>query len=187
MKNLKKYSINFASLADGEHQFTYHLDKSFLENFENSLIDDADVTVEVTLMKHGSMLELEFDLQGTIPAICDTCAEDFQLSIDAYEELIVKFVSVLPEEEDMSTEVMYLEYGSTSLDLAHQLYEILILAIPISKHHEEDENGEPTCNPETLAALKKLSGEHTEKNSKKGNDAEKRSDNSIWDILKDLN
>ena len=187
MKNLKNFSINFASLSDGEHYFNYHLDAKFLENFENSLIQDADIDVEVRLEKRASMLELDFDFQGTIPAICDICAEPFQLEIDAFETLLVKFVSILPEEEDMSTEVMYIEYGETHLNIAQQLYEILILSIPISQRHEEDDNGELTCNPETLAALKRMSNNQSEKDSKKGHDKEDNSGNSVWDILKDLN
>jgi uncharacterized metal-binding protein YceD (DUF177 family) len=177
MKNLKAFSINFASLADGEHHFTFALDANFLENFEASLITDANATVEVTMFKQTGLLTFHFDLSGTIPAVCDVCGEDFWLSITAEETVLVKLVSVIPDDD--FSEIVYIENGSSQINIAQMLYEMLLLCIPIRKVHPDTPEGEPTCNPDTLKLLKDISPNSEDKPKPKGP--------SIWDALKDLN
>jgi uncharacterized protein len=183
MKNLKHFNINFGSLSDGEHQFTYELDAKFLENFEASLLQDAKATAQVILHKQVGILRLEFDLVGTVPAICDVCAEEFELSVSAEETVLVKFVSEVPEAD--STEIIYLEHGSSFLNVAQQLYEMLILSIPIRKVHPLDADKKPTCNPDTLAVLKSIRA--TKKKKKNDDDDDTPPSSSVWDVLKNLN
>ncbi len=160
MKNLKAFAINFASLAEGEHRFDYTLNADFLAQFEQNLLTDASVEACVVLEKEMGMLTLYLSIEGTIPAICDRCAEDFDLQIEGEETLLIKFVSEVPEDGN-DTEVIYLEHGSSTLNVAQPLYELLILSRPSRSIHPLDENGKATCNPDTLAVLNRIQVEDT--------------------------
>jgi uncharacterized metal-binding protein YceD (DUF177 family) len=178
MKELKAYNINFAGLSEGEHKFDYQIDKKFLENFEQSLIQDAQVEVEVELHKKDRILNLFLKMQGSVPTTCDICDEDFDFAIDAAEEIIVKFVSEIPQDQ-AEAEILYLKHGETHVNVAMPIYEMLMLALPIRKTHPEDENGVPSCDPKILELLDDLQEIEEE-------EEEESSDNSIWAELKKL-
>lgn len=176
MKHIKGYSVNIFALTDGEHSFDFQINKAFLAHFDTPLVDDIDVNVNLQLVKLPTLLELEIQSKGTVPAICDLCAEEFDLEIKGEEKLVVKFVDVIPENAD-PTEVIYLQSGEHHLELAETLYEAVMLSIPIQKRHPLDENGQPTCDPDTLAYLNKETNDEAE---------ESESINPIWNELKKL-
>lgn len=178
MKELKAYNINFAGLAEGEHKFDYRIDKKFLENFEHSLIQQAQVEVIVELHKKDRILNLFLEMKGSVPTTCDICNEDFDFAVAANEEIIVKFVSVIPQDLT-EAEIMYLKHGETSLNVALPIYEMLMLALPIRKTHPEDEYGVPTCDPKILDLLDDLQEIEEE-------EEEETKENSIWAELKKL-
>ena len=178
MKAPRAYSINFVGLKEGQHKFDYHLDDKFLENFENPLISDFDVDVQLVFEKHVNLLELNFEWTGTLPTVCDLCSEDFLLPLSGSEKLIVKIVHELPDDKD-EPEVIYIQQGESSINIALPLYEAIILQIPLRKVHPISENGESTCNKEIL---KYLSSQKTEKDE--DNDSSEKP--SVWDELKKL-
>lgn len=181
MKALKAYTINFVGLKEGQHKFEYQLDKKFLDNFEGALVEDMDVAVQLLLDKHNNLLELHFSWEGTVAAVCDVCNDDFQLPIEGAEDIIVKFVSEMPDDTD-EPEVMYVQQGESSINIALPLYEAVILQIPIRKVHPDDENGNPTCDPEVLKFLQENVGDANAEDS----DDEDEGGSSVWDELKKL-
>lgn len=181
MKELKAYNINFAGLAEGKHEFEYQIDKKFLANFEHRLIDEADIQLIVELNKKNSLLDLKLYMSGSIPTICDLCSEDFDLKVDRKEEIIVKFVSEIPQDQT-EAEILYLKHGENSLNVAFPIYEMLMLAIPIRKTHPEDEEGFPTCDPAILDLLDELQKVEDEKEEEE----DESTKNSVWAELKKL-
>lgn len=180
MKLLKAFNINFAGLKEGKHKFEYHLDKKFLDNFEDSLVDEINVDVALTLDKHNNLLELHFSWAGTVGSICDICNEEFDLPVEGKESIIVKLVHDKPEDLN-EPEVIYLLLGESTINIAVPLYEAVILQIPLRKVHPEDKNGNPTCNPKVLKYLEENRGDENAQDS--SDDDEK---GSIWDELKKL-
>jgi uncharacterized metal-binding protein YceD (DUF177 family) len=180
MKALKTFNINFVGLKEGKHQFDFHLDKNFLENFEDSLVEDMNVDAVLILDKHNNLLELHFSWKGTIAAVCDICNEDFDMPIEGKENIVVKFVHEMPDDLD-EPEVIYLQQGESSINIAVPIYEAVMLQIPIRKVHPEDENGNMTCDPEVLKYLEDNKGDVNATDS--DDDDEK---GSIWDELKKL-
>ncbi len=175
---IKTFNINFAGLREGKHRFDYHLDKKFLENFEDSLLDDINVDVELLLDKHNNLLELDFKWKGTVAAFCDVCNENFDMPVSGSESIIVKFVNELPEDTD-EPEVIYLQLGESFINIALPLYEAIILQIPIRKVHPDDEKGNPTCNQDVLNYLEQIRGDENAEDSDDEN-------TSVWDELKKL-
>lgn len=181
MKVLKSFTINFASLADGEHVFDYQIDDKFLNHFEAALVKEGQINVHLTLLKYLNSLELNFELAGTVLTPCDVCAEEFHLPIEGREQIIVKLVHEIPQQDD-EYNVVYLKEGSSSINVAEMIYELIMLSLPIRKVHPLDENGNSTCDPAVLAYLQEHS---VDPNDNKDNQDDEPS-SGIWDALKNL-
>lgn len=181
MKVLKSFTINFASLADGEHVFDYQIDDKFLNHFEAALVKEGQINIGLSMLKYLNSLELNFQLTGTVVTPCDICAEEFNLPIEGSEQIIVKLVHEIPKQDD-EFNVVYLKEGSNSINIADMIYELIMLSLPIRKVHPLDEQGKSTCNPTVLAYLQ---GHHANPNDEE-DDQDDESRSSVWDALKNL-
>lgn len=181
MKALKIFTINFASLADGEHLFEYQIDNKFLKHFETALVQEGNIDVNLSLLKFLNSLELSFTIQGNIVVPCDICNEEFELPIQGSEQIMVKIVHEIPAENDESN-IVYLKEGNNSINIAEMLYELLMLSIPMRKIHPLNEDGSYSCNAEVLKYLQL--GEDIEISDSEIDDNDNI--NPIWDELKKL-
>ena len=177
MKDLRAYTINFASLADGIHEFDYYINDKFLGHFEDSLLHTADIKVLLKMYKTLHCLELEFDIDGVAQVPCDVCAEIFDLPIKGEEKILVKIVTEVPSEND-ELNVVYIPSSDHAISVAQMIYEAIILSMPMRKVHPLDENGNPTCNPDVIAYLDQ-SQQNLEQETEENNTS-----NPIWDELK---
>ena len=90
--------------------------------------------------------------------------------------MLVKLVPVVEEgENDDDDDIWVLDENTYELDVFHFVYESIMLALPHRLVHEDDENGNPTCDPQVMETLEKLS--HT---------AEENETDPRWDALKNL-
>lgn len=175
MTGQKEFVINFGSLAEGEHEFEYRIDDSFFQKFEHSPVYKGDVDVLVVLERKDNMLLLDFTMDGVLTLACDRCLEDLELEMESFNELIVKFGDV-KEEQEVSEDVLILPSKENELDVSRFIYEYITLLIPMRNVHE-DENGNPSCDPDVLKEL----GRHG-----LNTDGEHPTD-PRWDILKNIN
>ncbi len=175
MGEMKEFVIHFGGLSEGEHEFEFHIGSSFFREFENSPVHDADVDVLLIVDKKDSMMLLDFTMSGEITVSCDRCLEDLALEFESFNELIVKSGDVKTEEE-VADDVLILPAKEKELDVSRFIYEFITLMIPMRNVHE-DENGNPSCDPEVLKSLEEH-GLHPD--GKQGSDPR-------WDILKNIN
>lgn len=173
MKKLKNFTINYASLNDGEHDFDFFIDDKFFEHFEYSLIKIASVKVNLQMCKFLDSLQLTFDISGTVNVACDVCLDNFDLEIKSDELINYKIVQNIPDDDNSS--IIYITEGESSIHLADTLYELISLSLPIRKVHPDDEDGFSTCNKKMLEYLELKDSSDTKKSS-----------NPIWDELKKL-
>lgn len=171
MERLSKYSIPFAGLAIGSHQFEYEIDDAFFESFNNSVIEKAKVKVDLDFNKSESVLTLTFHIYGSVRLTCDRCTEEFDFPVDTNQTMLVRFSEVPTGETD---DIIVISYGEHQINIAQHLYDYLCLLIPMKVVHPDDENGNSTCNPEFLSAI---SGQAEER--------EQESD-PRWEALKGL-
>ncbi|MBP6334425.1 MAG: DUF177 domain-containing protein, partial [Bacteroidia bacterium] len=161
--------------GEGEHEFEYHVDDSFFKKFEHSPVQHGDVEVLVVVEKKENMLKFDFTMGGELIVSCDRCLEDLELELESYNELIVKFGEVKAEQE-VAEDVVILPSKERELDISRFIYEYITLLIPMRNVHE-DENGDPTCDPQILKELGKHGvnpeGEHPS--------------DPRWDALKNIN
>lgn len=150
MKQHIDTEIQFSGLKSGRYEYEVSLDKAFFEGFENELLSDGDVKYVIVLEKKDRLLTFNFTFSGRVKTICDRCLGDLEIEVSGEEMLCVKFSDTeVSEEED----VVYLPENAYKIDLAQWLYEYVVVAMPMQCVHPDDEDGNPTCDPEMLKYL----------------------------------
>jgi len=173
MEGLVEFSIPIKGLGDGIHRFDFHIDQSFFKHFENAPVEEGDIDLTFTLDKSPSMYVLEFDFEGTVKTACDRCLATIDLPISGSQQLLVKFSY---EEQDEEAEVIYISPETKKLDVSKYIYEFVVLAIPMIKVYDCQEDENPPCNFDMLRYL-----EATEEAPPMEKKVE---DNPIWDELR---
>lgn len=169
MDYLKQFVIPYSGLALGHHQYEFAFGNKFFESIEYAEIQRGDIQINVDLEKTERLMILLFDISGTVNVDCDRCLEPLDIPLQGHERLIVKFGEEYAEE---SEEMIVIPAGEHQFNIAHLLYEYISLMIPYQRFHPDDENGEPTCDPEFLNKLEEFKPEtHTD---------------PLWDKLKDI-
>jgi len=131
--NHKVFDIYFLSLKEGIHHFNYTIDKHFFEHFEFNDIMNPDIHIDVDLFKRSHLMELKFRFKGTITLVCDLSLEPFNTSLTSHYDLVVKFGQKATNASE--SDVVYLGPSEYKLNLAQQIYESVVLSLPIKKIH----------------------------------------------------
>ena len=170
-----KYSIHFTGLAEGKHQFNFQITKSFLDNFQETEINDLDFKVDVLMEKTSRHFGFEVHLQSVVSVPCDRCLEYFNIDLEFDTQLYVIFADETSDITDIDDR-MNLSRKEDKIDLTKHFYDYITLQTPLQKIHPDDENGYSSCNPEMLDKIEKYMG--TESSSEVVD--------SRWDKLKNL-
>ncbi len=156
-----KYDIAFKGLAEGLHNFEFHIGDEFFEHFLKSSVEKGEVKIGVVLEKRSTFLKLHFNIKGWVEVTCDRCLEDYRQKIKQKTEIFVKFGETEFEEGD---NVIWVLPGEDHLNLAQLIYEFTMLSIPLRHIHPKNKDGERGCNKEMLVKLKNYM--HTESEDK---------------------
>lgn len=173
MRGLRKYSIPFRGLSDGQHSFQFDIDKTFFDEFDSSEIKIGSITAEISLFKEPQLLEMDFFIHGTIEVTCDRCLDNFELPVQYKGRLFFKFGE---ESGELSDEIIILSPGKTEINIAQYLYEFIHLSLPYTKVHPYL-NGKSGCNPDMIEKLDSL----------RGKESGKEDHDPRWDKLKEIN
>ncbi len=169
--SLRNFSIQFAGLKEGKHEFEFELNDAFFANFSESEIHRASLNASILLERKVNFMELSISITGSAEVVCDRCLETFNLPIDSINKLFVRFDEKTHEQSD---EVLVIGRGENEIRLEQYLYEYVHLALPYRKVHEMVEGG--SCNREMLNRLNKV-----QINEQMNNATDPR-----WDQLKKL-
>jgi uncharacterized metal-binding protein YceD (DUF177 family) len=171
MRDSKAYRIAVKGLKIGQHSFHYELDSNFFSLFEEAPFTEALFEVDIEFDKRSNLFVLKFDINGKIETPCDRCLAQINLPVKGAYELIVKLEE---EAETNDPDIIYLDPMADFIDLKSILYDYINLSVPMHMSYD-CENGEP--RPCDESALKYLKEEKRK---------EEKSDNPIWDALKEL-
>jgi uncharacterized protein len=152
MSKAASYTIPFANLPVGKHEFTFKLKDLFFEQFENSEIRKGEFTVKVTLQKQADMLLLSFQIKGKAQVECDRCGSEFPLKVEGEQNLIVKLDGEDMEDND---EIVSMPSSTNEVDVTAFLYEYIILSLPLRRTHP-GKKGKNACDPEVIAKLEAI-------------------------------
>ena len=153
MENRDLYSISFKGLSLGSHLFDWIIDGSFFAPYETSDINDASISVNLTLVKHPRFLELNFVLNGWAEVNCDRCLDPVKIEIGSEVQMFVKFDEHIGEDSPDDNDMIILPYDEDRLDVAQYLYEYAHLSLPMRRVHPNGDDGKEMCNPEMISKL----------------------------------
>ncbi len=174
MDKLKDYNIAFKGLKDGKHQFHYSIDADFFQKIEGSVINNGRFEADIILTKRSQMLQLDFKIDGDVHTTCDNCLGDLTLPISHESTIYIKFGI---EYDEPSDEIIVLPYEENEYNVAHLIYEFIVISKPIRSVHEDLES----CDQDMIQRLQSYN--HAEHSS--SNDNNKAID-PRWEALKKL-
>ena len=151
MMELKDFNIPFIGLKDGKHQFEYQIDNSFFKLFDFDEFNETEIKVTLEFHKKPTILELTFNTEGTVDVNCDLTNEPFDQPIEGNLNLIVKFGNEYNNENE---EILIIPHREYEINIAHYIYEMIVLAMPSKRLHPGIEDG--TLESEILEKLEEL-------------------------------
>ena len=169
-------TIQFSGLKSGVYHYDYTLDDSFFSDYKNEKILSAKVVFDVKMEKSERMLVFHFTFSGEVRTTCDRCLGEMPWPVEGEQTLYVKFSDT---EQSDDEDVAILPESAYKIDLAQWMYEYVAIEMPIQCVHPDDENGEPTCDPEMLKYL-------TEEQEESGHEESETTNDPRWDALKKL-
>lgn len=185
MKFLRNYDIDVIKLRDGKHSFSFEVGDEFFKYYEaEDWVNGADVTVNVILNKTVSVLEVDFDIKGTVGLTCDRSLEEFEHPLELTEKVIYKYG---PMVQEISEEVFMITKDTPTINIAQLIYEFILLAIPAKKIHPDylDETDEDDFEEEGsliyLSEEEEIETEDSDDDSPQEKPADPR-----WEILNKL-
>ena len=152
MKPLKAFDIQFVGLKVGEHVYKFEIDYKFFEYFQYNDFNNVGVSVDINLVKKSSFLELNFQANGSVNVNCDLTNESYDEELYASFDLVVNFGDEYNDEND---EILILPRGEYEINVAHYIYELIVLSLPQKRVHPGVEDG--TLDSDILKRLEDLS------------------------------
>ena len=168
------YAVRISGLGEGDHDFSFELDRQFFALFEHPEIENGNVHAEVTLERKTGVFSLHFSLKGKVEVVCDRCLEKFMTGISTSQSVFVKTGEIPGEIED---DVLMIGRDDHEIEVGQYLFEFIILALPYQKVHPEDSQGHSTCDPEMLKQLDAHRNKEPDQNEKS---------DPRWDALKGI-
>ena len=165
------YTIQLSGLKEGHHTIDFEIDKAFFEQFDESEVKEGSLVANVEIDKRSTHVDMLIKVSGSVRISCDRCLEMFSQHINSENRLLVKFGKDI---EDIDSDILPLQADAYELDLKQQIYEFIILALPIKRVHPPDKNGNSTCDPGMLKKLEELIIDEEKENDPR------------WDELKKL-
>lgn len=157
-----QYIIQFGGLPVGLHEFEFEVGDTFFQKINDSEVQQANIHAKAVLTKQNNLLQMHFDLEGTIGIACDRCMKEFDFPVQAEGDLVVKHGN--PEES--TDEILVIPEGQEEFDVAHYLYEYIILAIPARRVPCEVDEQKYQCDFDVLDKLDSLSSGPSEDENK---------------------
>jgi uncharacterized protein len=171
VKVLDEFIIPFSGLKQGLHVFDYEVNDKFFACFENSEISKGNLKISLELDRKSVLLLITISLNGYVTVMCDRCGDDFELPLTGNQSVVVKIGN---EEGESDEDIIYLSLKDSEINLAHTIYETIMLSLPYIRKHPDG-----MCNEEALKKIKLFSSEDLTKNKSETIDPR-------WDALKQL-
>ncbi|MCH7513627.1 MAG: DUF177 domain-containing protein [Bacteroidetes bacterium] len=131
---LKKYRIDIFNLSHGEHEFDFEFTDDFFTHYGSSIIKKGSGNIKVIITKSETLLELGFNITGSIELVCDRSLDLFNFPISIHKNLIMKF----GDEDDADytgMDITNIPWKTESINVGQLIYEFVGLEVPIKKLH----------------------------------------------------
>ena len=140
--------LKIKTLPFGIHTVECHVDESFFNTDEQNEVRHADVDVILNVTrKSENTFRLEIACHGTVTVPCDRCLDDLDLPVD--EDYSLNVEQMGDELDDTGDELLIVPSDWRELDAAPLVRDTVLLAIPMTHCHENEDD----CNPVMLDVL----------------------------------
>jgi uncharacterized metal-binding protein YceD (DUF177 family) len=129
---LQELAIDIPRQSTGSNELSYQLDKGFFQLFENALVENGQLVVNVKLDKSSRHIQLLFEIEGELELICDRSLEQFGYPI--FIERTVYF-KLGHESKELDVDLYMIEETSSTINLAQHIYDFVTLAVPMKRLH----------------------------------------------------
>lgn len=129
---MRDSEVNISSLKVGKHSFDFQLNKAFLDQFNQGMVEGAKLEASLLLKKSETMIEAAFHINGEVVLVCDRSLEEFSEPVHVEQRIFFKFSEKF---EEMSDDLMLIPYNQPFIDFGPYFYEYVALTIPIKKLH----------------------------------------------------
>lgn len=151
------YSIPFIGVKLGVHEFDFEIGDQFFVDFLGSPVEKCDLKIHLSLEKQEGLLQLTFDIEGTVNVPCHLCGQEFDMELLDQHNLLVKQEDARATEDiHDEEEIIYISRNETKLEIAQWIYEFIILSLPMQIVHPLNEKGEGTCDKAALTLIKNM-------------------------------
>ena len=86
---MKFTEIKISGLKNGNHDFHFELNSSFLTEFSTLFFNQPRLVIDVVLNMSETMIKADLKLKGTVELICDRSDETFDYQIKIFPFLKV--------------------------------------------------------------------------------------------------
>lgn len=147
MKAAQKYNINIVGLENKQYVFEFEGGDDFFAALEQTLVEKGNFKATITLDKTATMIQMKFDIVGTVELTCDRSLELFDEPFRAQRRMIFKFGN---EPGELTDEIEIIAWDTASINLAPYIFDFIGLALPVKRLHpkfrtddedDEDEDG----------------------------------------------
>ena len=140
---METYRVNIQGLTNKIHHFDFDLGDAFFRKYRTGLVSEGNLTAKVTLNKHETFIESDFNIVGSVTLICDRSLDQFEYPIEIDQKIIFKFGH---EDSEISEDVQMINFNTEILELGQFMYEFIELSVPMKKLHpryneESDQEG----------------------------------------------
>jgi len=134
MKELKSYDIKFSGLKNGKHQYQFHLNQNFFNQFDFKEFNDSNLDILVDFNKSDNLLEFDIQSKGTVNIPCDISGENYDQEIDGHLHFLVKFGEAFNDDRE---DLIIIPYNAFAYNIAQQIYESVVLNVPSKRIHPD--------------------------------------------------
>ena len=138
---MKEFEIPITGSKQGQANFRFEIGSDFFSSFDNSLLNDGDLNVELTLEKGETLIDAKFRIEGKLKLICDRSLDEFDHPIKIEKEHVFKYGD---HEEEFSEDISLIPFESSSINVGQLIYEYIGLEVPFRKLHPRFRNPDGT-------------------------------------------
>lgn len=149
MTSMEALHIDMKAAVREDKPLKFTLSDDFFEGLEQDEIlgGALDVTLKASEVA-GEIFKLRVHAEGKVRVQCDRCLDEMEVDVDTEDTLTIH-----PEADDAASgdDIRLLQPGTYVYDVAWDIYEQVVLSLPIQRTHEEGQ-----CNAEMLHRLEGL-------------------------------
>jgi uncharacterized metal-binding protein YceD (DUF177 family) len=129
---LKKYIISIAQLENKAYTFEIEGDAEFFKQMQMEAVETGAFFAKIELNKSETMINLAVEIEGSLQLICDRSLDEFTFPFKTNDKTILKFGD---HDEDLADGIRIINRNTQQINIAQDIYELILLSVPMKKLH----------------------------------------------------